>query len=98
MAVGRSLKPARYSNQNVRFPLMVTWRNRLEGVNHLTKLMRVRKQLNNLTSDEVTDFIDHIKRSCDRALRNQSTDLEKFISSLKGKLKKFSTAFGTTFE
>ncbi|XXG65657.1 hypothetical protein AAC387_Pa05g3299 [Persea americana] len=49
-------------------------------------------------SATVTDFIDHIKRSCDRALRNQSTDLEKFISSLKGKLKKFSTAFGTTFE
>ncbi|KAJ8639863.1 hypothetical protein MRB53_016557 [Persea americana] len=46
----------------------------------------------------VIDFIDHIKWSCDRALRNQKTDLEKFISSLKGKPKSFTTAFGTTFD
>ncbi|KAJ8634941.1 hypothetical protein MRB53_009208 [Persea americana] len=46
----------------------------------------------------VTDFIDHIEWSCDRALRKQSTDLEKFISSLKGKLKSFTAAFGTAFD
>ena len=46
----------------------------------------------------MTNFIDHIDRSCDRALRNQGTDLGKFISSLKDKLKRFTVAFGTTFD
>ncbi|KAJ8626823.1 hypothetical protein MRB53_020130 [Persea americana] len=47
---------------------------------------------------QVPDFIDHIERSCDRALRKQSTDLEKFISPLKGKLKSFTASLRTTFD
>ncbi|XXG76808.1 hypothetical protein AAC387_Pa08g1090 [Persea americana] len=36
--------------------------------------------------------------SWDQALRNQSTGLDKFISPLNAKLKRFSTAFGTVFD
>ncbi|KAJ8632879.1 hypothetical protein MRB53_026215 [Persea americana] len=46
----------------------------------------------------VTCFNDHIDRSWDQALRNQSTGLDKFISPLNAKLKRFSTAFGTVFD
>lgn len=53
MKIGRGFRPNQYQNYDIQFFLMVTWADWLSGLNHVTTVREVRKQLNYLTTDEV---------------------------------------------
>ena len=46
---------------------------------------------------QVSLFLDHIVRSCDRSIV-ANVDLNNFITSIKKKVDRFRSTFGTTYE
>ncbi|RWR76671.1 serine/threonine-protein phosphatase 7 long form [Cinnamomum micranthum f. kanehirae] len=58
MAIGRSIKPWAWPNNDIQFPLTITWHSRLGGIHHVTRLRTVRKQLNNLTAEQQYKRLD----------------------------------------
>ncbi|RWR97172.1 serine/threonine-protein phosphatase 7 long form [Cinnamomum micranthum f. kanehirae] len=195
MAIGRSIKPWAWPNNDIQFPLTITWHSRLGGIHHVTRLRTVRKQLNNLTTEQVVpppfvaalpraeriekvvinysivysadielwekrynnvlhgkksskvehngeymawyslntimhigrprqddapkaavpeeigehepvvsqkrvfELFDHIERSCGRAMdKNPASSMDRFITSLRGKMRKFKSAVEVTFD
>lgn len=45
------------------------------------------------------ELFDHIERSCGRAMvKNPTSSMDRFITSLRGKMRKFKSAFEATFD